>query len=150
MRKSNNIRYIIIALALLALILFLVTGHVLNKPSALVVEGDAEFNMPAHILFAEFDENETEANDKYLNKIISVNGQITDISGPDSTGFKITLKGDGLFGVICEFPHSADSHSLSIGDSVTIKGLCTGKLMDVVMVKCIIENNQGLNEKRQS
>lgn len=139
MRKDNLLRYIAIAVVLVVLIGFLVANYFFNKPSARVVEGDADYKINANQLYSEFEGNEEKANEKYLNKIIAVRGKVTDISEPDSLGFTVTLGTDGMFGVSCEVADREKAGFINIDDSITVKGLCTGKLMDVVLVKCIVD-----------
>ncbi|MGK7392111.1 MAG: OB-fold protein [Candidatus Cyclobacteriaceae bacterium M2_1C_046] len=111
-----------------------------NKPSSQIVTGDADYRVNAYQLFAEFTEDEKAANKKYLNKIISVSGEIASIEGIDSLNYSITLKVNQHFGVRCQLRQYNDNKNLNVGDNVIIKGLCTGKLMDVVLVKSTIEN----------
>jgi hypothetical protein len=112
-----------------------------QKPSEKVISEQAEFNVKAVDIFNEFDKNEAVANKKYLNKVVSVDGKIADISAVDSLGINIILRADNpLFGVSCQVPSGSRDARLKVGDQVQITGLCTGKLMDVVLVKCRVEN----------
>ena len=115
--------------------------YLFQKPAERVITQDAEFNVKATDIFNEFDKNESLANKKYLNKIVSVKGEISDISAVDSVGINVMLTADNpLFGVSCQLPFGAPDSSLKVGDEVQITGLCTGKLMDVVLVRCRVEN----------
>jgi hypothetical protein len=119
--------------------------YMYQKPSEKVITQKAEFNVKARDIFNEFDQNESKANKKYLNKVVSVQGEISDISAVDSVGINIMLTADNpLFGVSCQLPSGAPDSSLKVGDRVQITGLCTGKLMDVVLVKCRVD---GKNER---
>lgn len=114
--------------------------YLFQKPSENVVSDDAEFSVNAVDIFSEFESNEAKANRKYLNKVVSVAGEISDISAVDSVGINIVLNSKNpLFGVSCQLPWGAPDSSVKVGDVVQITGLCTGKLMDVVLVKCRIE-----------
>jgi hypothetical protein len=115
--------------------------YMYQKPSEKVTTDEAQFNVKAVDIFNEFDKNEAVANKKYLNKVVSVAGKIADITAVDSLGFNIILRADNpLFGVSCQVPSGSRDSSLKVGDQVQITGLCTGKLMDVVLVKCRVEN----------
>lgn len=142
MHKDNLLRYIAIAVVLLVLVGFLIANYFFNKPSARIVEGDADYQVDAHQLYAEFEEDEEKSNKKYLNKIVAVKGKVTDISEPDSLGFTVTLGTNGMFGVSCEVADGEKAGFINVDDSITVKGLCTGKLMDVVLVKCIVEEKE--------
>lgn len=148
MHKDNLIKYIAIGIVLLVLTGFLIANYFLNKPAARTIEGDADYQVDAHQLYTQFEEDEEKANEKYLNKIIAVRGKITDISEPDSLGFTVTLGTDGMFGISCEVADVEKTRFINVGDSITMKGLCTGKLMDVVLVKCIVEEKMLADEER--
>jgi hypothetical protein len=45
-------------------------------------------------------------------------------------------------GVICEFEAGALKDIPSQGDNIRVRGICTGMLMDVVLVRCILLNNE--------
>lgn len=147
MHKDNIIRYVVIGIIFLVLVGFLVANYFLNKPSPRTVEGKADYSLNAHQLYAEFEEDEQKANEKYLNKVISVTGKVTDISEPDSLGFTVTFGTDGMFGVSCEVADAEQAKYIKDGDSITVKGLCTGILMDVVLIKCMIEENIHADEE---
>ncbi len=131
---------------LLAILLFGVIGlgiaaYLFNKPAETSVSGKADFTMPAEELYAAFEQNEAMANEKYLNKIIKVQGEIASISEADSLGLNVTLSGgEGMFGVSCQVPEPGqEAAEFKVGEPLVVKGLCTGKLMDVVLVKGVIE-----------
>jgi hypothetical protein len=114
--------------------------YLYQKPADRVVTQDAEYSVNAIDIFNEFDANEAQANKKYLNKVVSVAGEVSDISAVDSIGINIVLTSENpLFGVSCQLPFGAPDSSVKVGDLVQITGLCTGKLMDVVLVRCRIE-----------
>ena len=114
--------------------------YLYNKPSELSVSGRAAYTVSASEIFTEFETNEAQANKKFLNQIVSVTGQVTDVRAVDSVGVNITLgTGNGIFGVSCQVADPREANGLRNGQQVKIKGLCTGMLMDVVLVKCVIE-----------
>jgi hypothetical protein len=120
-----------------------------QKPSAKIVSANAEHTLSAAQLFDEFNEHESEANTKYLNKVLSVSGIISEISAVDSQGLTILLEtGNPLFGVSCQLPQGNSTKLLRHGQEVKVKGLCTGKLMDVVLVKCVVEERSDETEKQ--
>ena len=87
-----------------------------------------------------FLENEEEANQKFLGKVIEVRGKLSDVIN-DSTSTSIVLETtDMMTSIICELADNIDTDNLVIGDSLTVKGECSGFLMDVVLTKSIIES----------
>ena len=82
------------------------------------------------------------SNELYLNKVISVSGKIQNVLA-DTSGVAITLQtSSGLFGVTCKMDETnLDVSHYSEGQTVKIKGLCTGYLMDVILIRCVVESN---------
>lgn len=114
--------------------------YMYNKPAEKTISAKEEFTVDAAALFQEFTDNEAQANQKYLNKVIAVKGKVLDITPNDSLGINLTLEtGDAMFGVSCHIPEPGKAPQK--GDVVSVKGLCTGMLMDVVLVKCSINAN---------
>ena len=114
--------------------------YLYNTPIESSVTGKSEYTVTASEIFTEFELNEDAANGKYLNRIVSVVGQVTDIDAADSVSVDITLgTGNGIFGVKCRVTNLRETSGLRNGQNVKIKGLCTGMLMDVILVKCVIE-----------
>ena len=131
----------IIAALFIATLVFSFGVYMYFKPAEKVVLTEASYEVDAESIFQEFSDNESEANKKYLNKVITVEGKVSEMLTIDSAGLNVTLSTDNpMFGVSCQLPMETDQTSLRIGDDVRIKGLCTGKLMDVVLVKCVIED----------
>jgi hypothetical protein len=100
-----------------------------------------DFTLSAIDLVQAFNENEEAANQKFLNKVIVVSGTIADIKTDSNP--TLQLEGtDLLSGVTCSFYEDevAKLKTLKAGDQVILKGKCTGKLMDVVLNNCRIQN----------
>ncbi|NNF01154.1 MAG: hypothetical protein HKN22_00575 [Bacteroidia bacterium] len=95
-------------------------------------------------LYEEYSINEEEANNKFLNKIIEVEGTVQDISFDDSGNMNIYLQtSETAMGTVsCNIlkENIADAKDIKVGDKVGIKGLCSGYLIDVVLTKCVINN----------
>ncbi len=118
---------------------------------------EADFKVFATDLAEEFEINEDVATEKYTGKIIEVTGSIRDIElhsakiQDNSSTEKIVsaviyLEGgaDSISGVICEFEPNANNEILSDTDTpITIKGIFSGYLVDVVLHTCtIVERNE--------
>ena len=113
-----------------------------NKPHVNVAREKAAISSTASVLLEAFSADETAANLKYLGKIIQVKGVISKIEIVNKKG-SITLETEALFGsVLCTLTpeESLYTKELKIGQEILLKGICTGFLMDVVLVKCIIKN----------
>ena len=112
-----------------------------NRPARNLQNEEAAFTIPASELYNQFSADEQSANKQYLDKTIQVQGLLKSVGrGPDGS-LNLTLdSGSGLGDITCEVPDSnvPEGASLQVGREVAVKGQCTGKLMDVVLVKCVI------------
>ena len=113
--------------------------YLFNKPHQSIADETPAFSLDATTLVGEFDKDEKSANTKYLGKIIEVNGVVAEKLKDKNGNINVTLQGADLSGVGCEFEPNAQSSlaSLKEGQEVKIKGICTGVLMDVVLVDCV-------------
>jgi hypothetical protein len=129
-------------LLLLAAIGAAVGFYMYNKPHQNMERAAADVTMTAPELFQAFEEDELAANEAYLDKVVEVKGKVQDVSKDDEGLTSLTLNsGSDMFGVICQFDELTD-HSkteFEVGEEVTVKGICTGKLMDVVLVRCVVK-----------
>ena len=113
-----------------------------NKPHVDVAETTADISITANTLLNEFSTDETTANVKYLDKIVAVKGDISAIKIEKAKGI-ITLKTNDDFGsILCHLSEASTQKisDLKEGQTITVKGICTGFLMDVVLVKSEIIN----------
>lgn len=128
--------------ATLALLLVVAIGGYwqYNKPSRNLAEESADMTINATQLYQQFSENEAQANQQYLDKVVQVRGKLQTINR-EGSGLNLILDaGSEMGGVICEIPKEniPEGLNLETGRELTIKGQCTGFLMDVVLVKCVI------------
>jgi len=99
------------------------------------------FFVSARDFIKHFQSNETKASAKYADKTISVNGIIYVVQDVDTAATVILNDGSSISSIICQFEKEnvREVQNLKEGDKVTIKGICTGYLMDVVMVRCVVD-----------
>lgn len=102
-----------------------------QSETAIVITADS--------LSAAYQNNEKEANQSYLNKAIEVTGTIISIS-KDQAGHTTLLVGKtDAFSNVSVTLISKDSIIKKVGDQVTIKGICTGNLSDVIINEGVIK-----------
>lgn len=124
----------------LLLIGILAAYFIYNKPHKNMTKTEADISVSAFDLFTEFEQNEAKANEKYLEKVILVEGEIRDVSTNETGNVSLTLKSSSdMFGVICQMDDLTEHErtDFSVGETVSLKGICTGMLMDVVLVRCV-------------
>lgn len=92
-------------------------------------------------LLEEFATDETAATARYVGtseQAIEVSGTIRAMEEAGGDKVNVILEtDDDLAGVVCEFAASDVPENWRAGASVTVKGICTGMLMDVVLVRCV-------------
>ena len=101
-----------------------------------------DFVISASQLLKEFEDDETAASTRYINKILEVTGTIASVKPADNNFLNISLvTGSNLSSVICTFPAITDPSKYKLGDKITLRGECSGFLLDVLLNNCaIIEN----------
>jgi len=86
----------------------------------------------------EFENDETRSNGLYLDKVLEVNGVINEISKNQKGESIIAMKGSDMSTVRCTLEGVAPTE-IKTGDLATCKGICTGYLSDVILVRCIVQ-----------
>ncbi|KAA3624091.1 MAG: hypothetical protein DWQ02_23520 [Bacteroidetes bacterium] len=113
--------------------------YLFNKPHKNMNKAKADIKIEAPELFSAFESDELAANEKYLDKVVEVTGVVSEVKQEDGIISVVLETEDLMFGVICQLDEYSESRKsdFKIGESVTLKGLCTGSLMDVVLVRCV-------------
>jgi hypothetical protein len=135
-------RILILVLVIAVITALLVWKYTFRKTESSVESQKAEVVVTASDLLAAFETDEDQANTLYLDKIVQVTGRVESVS-EDSLGVSVYLKeNDAISGILCSFGKgSMEPSSLQAGNIISIKGICTGYLMDVVMNKCSLEGD---------
>jgi tRNA_anti-like len=129
-------RTIIVVAAMTALAGLVSIYLYLNQPHRSVRSEEA-ISLSADSLFRAFLENESAANALYLNNVLDISGKIKSIEKNTEGKTVIVLEtGDMMFGINCTMD---GEFNLKEGDNVTVKGICTGYLADVVITQSVIE-----------
>lgn len=132
----------LIGIGLLLALLGVGVGYFMyNKPHQNMEKAEADMTLESTALFSAFEVNEAEANEKYLDKVIKISGTVKEVNTDEEGNISLTLEsGNELFGVICQMDNltKQEKTDFKIGEQVTLKGICTGMLMDVVLVRCVV------------
>ena len=99
------------------------------------------FQLKAPELIRQFETDEPTADARFVDKPISVSGIIGVVKSTDSSASVFLIGKDNVASVICQFDrnHKEEVKDLKRGDTVTVKGICTGYLMDVIIVRCVVD-----------
>ena len=134
--------YIKVALffvSFIALAAILAALYMYNLKHTDMAKAKPDFVITSTLLQKEFEDNESSASLRYINKIIEVTGKIASIKTADNNSINITLAtASDLSSVICTFPAIADPSKLKTGDEITLRGECSGFLMDVLLNNCAV------------
>lgn len=97
-----------------------------------------DFIFTADDIQKQFADDETAASAKYINKIIEVSGVVASVEESGKNQYNIALKtGNDMSSVICTVK-TPPAITVNEGDKISIRGECSGYLMDVLMNNCVI------------
>jgi hypothetical protein len=142
MNKRKSI-ILIIFLSIFAILGIAVLCYVFRGVEKSVESKTAQYTVTSDELFAAFEENETTANEKFLGKIIEVTGEVSSIEKTATGQLVIVLSvSSPMGGVRCTFETQQEDilKKVSTGTSHTVKGKCSGLLMEVVLDNCSLKN----------
>ncbi len=138
-RKRHHLKKSTLFLAITLVLLAIGGGtayFMWNKPHR-NVDNEKAIVVDARQLFNEYNTNEADANKKYLNKALEVSGQVLTIdTNQDGQPYLVLQTDDLMSGIMCTM-RSGDMKA-GVGQSVTIKGFCSGFVGDVKLTDCII------------
>ena len=117
--------------------------YLFHKPHTGVGGISAVAHLGSSDLYNGFQQNETAANKRYLGQVVEVEGTVADVQKTDSTlNIQLDCGSGATGGVSCSVAQAAEN-KMPVpvkGAVVTVKGRCTGFLMDVNLVDCEIQN----------
>jgi len=137
MLKKRTFFWLGIALCLLVL---LARGiYLFNKPHQSAGAETASVTIDADSLFAQYQRDEHGADQRFLGKVIEVKGRISEVQHNGASVIWILSGPPGGGGVSCQLfsPQQASAKQPLPGDLVSVKGRCTGFLMDVNLADCV-------------
>ena len=128
----------LLAVVLILAVVAAVVYYNWNRKTSSLINTDPVVTLSSSQLYSSFEQDETEANKKFLNQVVEVNGKVREIRKESNGEFVVTLDGSDMFGVICRMEPGILMEDTNLtGRTIALKGLCTGMLMDVVMVQCV-------------
>jgi hypothetical protein len=137
MKKSVKIALVLVAFLGLAGIG--VGLYLYNLQDKDLQKAKPDFAITSIDLQRAFEDNEAVSIAKYVNKIIEVTGIIESVKAGEGNITNVALKtGSELSSVICTLSSQSDPAVLVSGREVTIRGECSGFLMDVLLNNCVI------------
>ena len=135
--KTKILLYILLSAAVSTLG---VGAWMYNKPHRTVGNGEADIKVSAAELMKAFSRDESAANSLYAGKVLEVEGVLGEIISDEPAMILMLGEDSVASGISCYLRQNATDRSsaLTVGRKVTVKGICNGMLMDVVLDKCVV------------
>ncbi len=132
---------IIIAIALIAAVAFGVYYYVFvySSQHRRQVQSETGIVITSDSLVAKYQADEKLANSLYLNKAVVVTGVILSIDKNQEGKTTLVIGRSDSFSNVSITMISTTPITQKVGESITIKGLCTGALSDVVITDGVVE-----------
>lgn len=128
-KKGTWAKKLLIAGLILAVLAAGIYWYVATEKFSDTKDRAAAFTVSAIDFIREFRTDDSAANKKYREKIITVNGRISELESPDSAtvNVKIIDSTTGDYAIFAfQEQHLAEAKKLKTGDSISIKGSCSG------------------------
>lgn len=95
----------------------------------------AAFTVNATDFIREFEKDDKAANKKYAEKIITVNGIVSEIEAADTTvNIKFIDTTSGSYAIFAfQERYIAEAKTLKVGDTASIKGSCSGGILSEIL-----------------
>lgn len=128
--------------ALLVLLIIIVIGVIIffNLPKSNIKSQNAAFSMNTAAIFQAFKKNETKANQKYLGKVLELEGKIIDktIDRRESAVIRLSQGKRSQVMITLAGNQTENLAKYSVGDAIKVKAKCNGFIQEVVFDKGII------------
>jgi tRNA_anti-like len=109
--------------------------YMYNKPVASLEKKKADVEATADEIIAAYEADEKAADGLYLGKVVQVTGKVSVITEEGGTK-KIQLETSNPMAlIICEMETGTETEGVKAGDMVSVKGMCSGYLSDVILVQ---------------
>jgi len=135
------IRNLLIIAVTLGGIGLLIGLYMFNKKDPNLSKVKPDYVIGVSSLVDEFSQDENSATTKYVDKILEVTGPVQAIEPTSDSTMNVTLSSENqMSGVICSFKDVSDPSSQNIkeGEIITVRGVCSGMLMDILLNNCVI------------
>ena len=133
-------KYILVAIIVLITIGLFISLKMYNKPHVNIKTAKSEVIVTAQGLLESYQNDETLSNIHYANKLVEVTGEIHENTAENGNSIIALKDANGVASILC---HMAPEENLKVlklkkEGTITIKGICTGYLLDVILVRCIL------------
>jgi hypothetical protein len=137
-------KLLLILLIIIAVIVLFFAGSFLYMrfmPEKNVLKETTDFTLSASNLAIEYENNPSVSDKKFIDRVIEVTGVISEISTDQNKCLVFILREkESATGVLCTLSKKASKKAIRYkkGDTITLKGTCSGMLFEIVLNNCII------------
>ncbi len=141
MKTSYKIVLAVVSVIAVAGVLFGLYMYNLKPKDLQKVKPD--FVVTAIDLLKAFETDENAATAKYVNNVVEVSGTIQSVKPGENNALTISLNsGNDISSVICTLQGSTEPTNFRTGELITIRGKCSGFLMDALLNNCVVVQSQ--------
>ena len=101
------------------------------------VSKETGISLTATSIVSAYKSNEVTANAEYLDKPLQITGEIAETKADQIGKTTLLMKSDDAFTYVFCTLNTTDT-TIKKGDTITVKGICTGFLSDVVLRDAIV------------
>jgi hypothetical protein len=132
--KKNTIKKILLAVAILLVAGIGTAWYIFTDTFKDTSKEKAAYTFNALDFIREFQQNDTAANKKYSEQIITINGRVSETEKADTTVNIKMADANGSY-IIFAFQQqdAAATKAIKQGDSVSIKGSCSGGIYSDIL-----------------
>lgn len=133
----GGITFLLVALA--GIFIFI---KLYNRSHEDLYKSTPDFVLSVEQIVNSFEEDENQANKMYLDKIIQIEGNISEISAVSGNSIITITSENHSKSIVCNMDVMENKKVLALqeGQKVVLRGVCAGFLMEVILVRTIIIN----------
>lgn len=151
-KKKSTKKKILWGILILVIILAAIYFYVATEKFSDTKNRESAYTVSAIDFIREFQQGDSAANSKYTDKIITVNGRVSQIEAADTTmNIKFIDPSTSSY-VIFAFQqqHLTEAKTINVGDSIAVKGSCSGGVYSEILgVEAISFKRSTLDKKHK-
>jgi hypothetical protein len=134
-KRPGSLKKILISVLVLIIISVSIYWYVSREKFTDTSKRKSAYTVKALDFIKEFLQNDSLANKKYADKIITVIGTVSGIESADTTiNIKFTDTTNGSYAIFAfQEQHLDEAKTLKAGDNVSIKGSCSGSIFSDIL-----------------
>lgn len=134
-KRKSWIKWVLIAILTVVVILAGIYWYVATDKFSDTKSRQADYTLNALDFIHEFQQNLKTANEKYSDKIIALNGKVSEVEAADTTiNVKFIDPATSSYAIFAfQQQHLDEAKGLKAGDSISIKGSCSGGIYSEIL-----------------